>query len=415
MASKDGYKRRQTNNDKSGTAKKVAAAAAASSAKKAVEQAAAKGKAKAKAKTRTSSGRTTAEKQRASSVAENTAAAKIQQNRNDRKAERDKRRKERALEQQRALEQAKKTPVSTAAKGKRSAGGDRGRTDAERDRKKSNEQLAAYRAEKERNARSHAEKEKPQVQGRLSGSLAGITEADRRSVTSAAKKPRQAELPEGDVTETPFGRLMQKTFYSGLTTGLDSSVRGNLASGINRLLGASDPITNTVLKYSPAGIGLNFAKDKVVEPALKKLGEDTGVGDAAKKITDWRDKTQAKVTESLLNDKWTRQRDDFNQKLDEAVQKDGAGWRTAGSVGEAAGFLAPSIAAMMLTRNPAAAATRLEKFGKIGQALSKTFGHGSSAGTAAFGLQAKGSYMSQEYEMQKQKFLRIVSMHMKRL
>lgn len=405
MASKDGYKRRQTNNDKSGTAKKVAAAAAASSAKKAVEQAAAKGKAKAKAKTKakTSSGRTTAEKQRASSVAENTAAAKIQQNRNDRKAERDKRRKERALEQQRALEQAKKTPVSTAAKGKRSAGGDRGRTDAERDRKKSNEQLAAYRAEKERNARSHAEKEKPQGQGRLSGSLAGITEADKRSLTSASRKPRQAELPEGEVAETPFGRLMQKTFYSGLTTGLDSSVRGNLASGVNRLLGASDPITNTVLKYSPAGIGLNLAKDKVIEPALKKLGEDTGVGDAAKKITDWRDKTQAKVTESLLNDKWTRQRDDFNQKLDEAVQKDGAGWRTAGSVGEAAGFLAPSIAAMMLTRNPAAAATRLEKFGKIGQALSKTFGHGSSAGTVAFGLQAKGSYMSQEYEMQKQK------------
>lgn len=403
MASKDGYKRRQTNNDKSGTAKKVAAAAAASSAKKAVEQAAAKGKAKAKAKTRNSSGRTTAEKQRASSVAENTAAAKIQQNRNDRKAERDKRRKERALEQQRALEQAKKTPVSTAAKGKRSAGGDRGRTDAERDRKKSNEQLAAYRAEKERNARSHAEKEKPQGQGRLSGGIAGITEADRRSVTSASRKPRQAELPEGEVAETPFGRLMQKTFYSGLTTGLDSSVRGNLASGVNRLLGASDPITNTVLKYSPAGIGLNLAKDKVVEPALKKLGEDTGIGDAAKKITDWRDKTQAKVTESLLNDKWTRQRDDFNQKLDEAVQKDGAGWRTAGSVGEAAGFLAPSLAAMMLTRNPAAAATRLEKFGKIGQALSKTFGHGSSAGTVAFGLQAKGSYMSQEYEMQKQK------------
>lgn len=403
MASKDGYKRRQTNNDKSGTAKKVAAAAAASSAKKAVEQAAAKGKAKAKAKTKTSSGRTTAEKQRASSVAENTAAAKIQQNRNDRKAERDKRRKERALEQQRALEQAKKTPVSTAAKGKRSAGGDRGRTDAERDRKKSNEQLAAYRAEKERNARSRAEKAKPEGQGRLNGGIAGITEVDKRSLASASRKPRQTELPEGEVAETPFGRLMQKTFYSGLTTGLDSSVRGNLASGVNRLLGAPDPITDTVLKYSPAGIGLNFAKDRVVEPSLKKLGEDTGIGDAAKKITDWRDKTQAKVTESLLNDKWTRQRDDFNQKLDEAVQKDGAGWRTAGSVGEAAGFLAPSLAAMMLTRNPAAAATRLEKFGKIGQALSKTFGHGSSAGTAAFGLQAKGSYMSQEYEMQKQK------------
>lgn len=407
MASKDGYKRRQTNNDKSGTAKKVAAAAAASSAKKAVEQAAAKGKAKAKAK-KTSSGRTTAEKQRASSVAENTAAAKIQQNRNDRKAERDKKRKERALEQQRALEQAKKTATSATNKGKKSAigsdaakylGNNKNRTEAERERKKSSEQLAAYRAEKERSSKNRAEK----PQGRLVGGIAGISEADKRSLTSASRKPRQAELPEGEVAETPFGRLMQKTFYSGLTTGLDSSVRGNLASGVNRLLGASDPITDTVLKYSPAGIGLNFAKDKVVEPALKKLGEDTGVGDTAKKIVDWRDKAQAKVTENLLNDKWTRQRDSFNQRLNEAVQKDGAGWETAGSVGEAAGFLAPSLAAMMLTRNPAAAATKLERFGKIGQALSKTFGHGSSAGTAAFGLQAKGSYMSQEYEMQKQK------------
>ena len=406
MASKDGYKRRQTNNDKSGTAKKVAASAAASSAKKAVEKAAAKGK--AKAKTKASSGRTTAEKQRGSSVAENTAAAKIQQNRNNRKAEREKRRKERILDQQRALAQARKTTSSAASKGKKSAigsdaekylGDNKSRTEAERERKNGNDQLAAYRAEKERNSKNHAEK----PQGRLAGGIAGITEADKRSLTSASRKPRQAELPEGEVAETPFGRLMQKTFYSGLTTGLDSSVRGNLASGVNRLLGAPDPITDTVLKYSPAGIGVNLAKDKVIEPALKKLGEDTGIGDAAKKITDWRDKTQAKVTENLLNDKWTWQRDDFNQKLDEAVQKDGAGWRTAGSVGEAAGFLAPSIAAMMLTRNPAAAATRLEKLGKIGRALSKTFGHGSSAGTVAFGLQAKGSYMSQEYEMQKQK------------